>query len=115
MSLDKLQQAICHIRTEIDKKDMPAYWIEFLLIVADAGDDGITTVEAAKLINMTQGIASRTVKLLSSYYDETNKVLTGPQILKTKTDLQHRHRQRVLLSEKGKQMMEEVKRIMGST
>ena len=121
MCINKLRQAIHHIQSEIGKKEMPAYWIEFLLLVAEAGDEGITTKKTVETLGMSQGIASRIVKLMSdcyfekdfkAQYDKSNEDtplvrFEGYGLLKTESDLVHRHRQRLFLSEKGKRIVEE--------
>lgn len=112
MSVEKLRHAIHHIQSEIGKKELPAYWIEFLLLVAEKGDEGITTKEAAEILDMTQGIASRTVKLMTKHYNPATKEVEGFDVLTTTQDMEYRHRMRVYLTEKGKKIVEEAVRFM---
>jgi DNA-binding MarR family transcriptional regulator len=120
MKLAEMRKAIRSIQEDIDKKEMPLYWFEFLLMVAEAGDKGILTKEASQTLGMTQGIASRMVRLLSRYHKSEkehesngrNKMnnsdnadrdndYEGLDILQTRQDLHYRHQQRVFLTEKG--------------
>ena len=106
VNLDKLCLALNSIRTSINIKAIPLYWVEFLLIVAKSGDKGITTMEVCKELGMTQGIASRLVKMMSLHLDSKTKEIKGNDLLQTEQDLEFPHRQRVLLSAKGKQIID---------
>lgn len=105
MNLTKMSEALHSIRNDIGKKEMPIYWLEFILLVYKSGEDGITTIEASNSLGMTQGIASRMVKLMSKYHNPKTKESDGLDILETKPDLKFRHRQRVVLTEKGKEIL----------
>jgi len=107
-NLSYLVKSISVLRKEIDKKDVPATWLEFFLLVAEAGEAGITTKEVSERVGVTQGVGSRTVKLLSQYYNHTTGETDGLDLLVTVSDQVHRHRQRVLLSEKGKGIIAKV-------
>ncbi len=61
MYLNKIIDVLGFVRVVIGKKDMPIYWLELFLKVAEHGEFGVTTKEIADELGMTQGIASRTV------------------------------------------------------
>ena len=124
MLLTDMRKAIRSIQEDIGRKETPLYWFEFLLIVAEAGDKGVLTKDAANTLGMSQGIASRMVRLLSRYHkkpkgheskDRNNENNTdnayrdndfeGLDILQTSQDLLYRHQQRVFLAEKGIKIM----------
>lgn len=105
----KLIHALKFMCEMLGKKDVPLYWVVLVLIVYEAGEIGITTKEAAEAINMTQGIASRTVKLLSRYVDPTTGEVAGHDILiALQNDIHYRHRQRIYLTEHGKHVVKEM-------
>lgn len=95
-------KALRTLRLAVGKKDIPAIWLEFFLIVADAEPKGITTQEVIEELDLTQGIASRIVKMLSKYYDPIKKEQAGYDLFVTAPDHFYRHRQRVFLSDFGK-------------
>ena len=108
MDFLELGKALRSIQEDLGKPDIPSYWIEFMFIIAAAGAEGVTTKEAAEKLGMKQSVASRMVKLMSEYWDDKNKRFAGERIFETKPDLVHRHRQRVFLSERGKEIMNKV-------
>lgn len=113
MSVHNLVRALNFLCDAIGKKDIPLYWVTLILLVYEAGEKGITTKEASESINMTQGIASRTVKLLSRYLNANTKQLDGFDILVAlQNDLENRQRQRIYLSEHGKQIVKEMLKIL---
>lgn len=100
------------LRSEIDKKDIPLIWVEFFLLVAATKDKGIRTQEVQKELGMTQGIASRMVKLMSTYMDPVSRTMQGYNVFTTLPDHEYRHQQRVYLSSKGKAIAAKVESIM---
>lgn len=110
--LADLSLALKTLRTEIDKKDIPLIWVEFFLLVAASKDKGIRTQEVQKELGMTQGIASRMVKLMSRYIDPDTKQYAGADIFTTLPDHEYRHQQRVFLSTKGKEIARKIEAIM---
>ena len=112
-SVSRLIKALKFMCETLGKKDVPLYWVVLILLVHEAGDLGTTTKEASEAINMPQGIASRTVKLLSRYVNPVTNQLDGFDILVAlQNDLHHRHRQRIYLTDHGKQVVAELLRIM---
>ena len=105
-----LATALKVLRSEIGKKDIPAHWVEFLLMVAAAGPKGVTTKEVADCIGMSQGISSRTVRVLSRYPDAESRKQMGYDMLVTVPDYEYRHRQRVFLSAKGEHIFKKLDR-----
>lgn len=113
MTFDTLATILNILRTEIgDKKDMPVYWLEFFLLVSQAGPRGVTTKEVAEEIGMGQPIASRMVKLLSRYPDPVTKKMEGADIYVTFLDHEYRHRTRVALSAKGQRIAAHIKKYL---
>jgi len=109
----KLAKAFKFLCDVTGKKDIPMYWGTFLLIVAEAGELGITTKEVSEAIDMTQGIASRTVKLMSKFYNPATKEVDGLDLLVAlNNDMHYRQRQRVYLTDHGKQVVEQLKKIL---
>jgi DNA-binding MarR family transcriptional regulator len=109
MYLNKIIDVLVFIREVVGKKDMPLYWVEFFLKVAEHGEIGVTTREVAAELGMTQGIASRTVKLMSRHLNPKTKTIEGFDLLvAVNNDMVHRHRQRVYLSDHGKKIIEQI-------
>jgi len=104
MDCAKLANVLKVLRTELDKKDVPLIWIEFFLLVAASEGKGIRTQEVQKELGMTQGIASRMVKLMSLYLDPVTRKMEGYDVFTTLPDFEYRHQQRVYLSAKGKEI-----------
>ena len=100
-----LRQNMRILREEIDKKDAPVYWLEFFLLVAEMGEEGITTVDASEIIGITQGIASRIVKIFSRYPNPVTGKTEGYDLIVEARDSVYRQRQRVFLSEHGKKLI----------
>jgi len=112
-SVSKLVNALKFMCEVLGKKEVPLYWVILILLVYNAGERGTTTKEASEAINMTQGIASRTVKILSRYVNPVSNQLAGFDILVAlRNDLHHRHRQRIYLTDHGKQVVAELLRVM---
>lgn len=112
-TIDNTIKALQYLCNTLGKKDIPLYWVMLILLVAESGSNGTTTKEVAENINMSQGIASRTVKLLSKYVNPVTKQLEGLGILVAlQNDLHYRHRQRIYLTEHGKQMVEKLTSIL---
>ncbi len=96
------------LRTEIGKDDLPIQWAEFFLLVCAAGNRGVTTKEVCDEINFAQAPASRMVKHMSQYLDPKTRTVKGYDIYTTFPDFEHRHRQRIVLSNKGKLIAEKL-------
>jgi DNA-binding MarR family transcriptional regulator len=113
--LYELSKTIGILREAVGKKDIPAIWLEFFLRVADAGEKGIRTQELIHDLDMTQGIASRTVKLLSRYYNTVTEQSEGYDLLVTAPDFYYRKQQRVFLSDRGKIIAGEIIEQLGAS
>jgi len=112
-NITKMAKALKYMRETLGEKTVPMYWIEFLLLVSESGDKGVTTHEISKYVDMTQGIASRAVKKMSTYYDPATKEMCGMDLLKSgQDDPLFRQRQVVYLTEKGKQVIAQVNKIL---
>ena len=112
-AITKFAEALKYLRTYLDKKTVPMYWIEFLLVVAAAGDQGTTTVEAAKEVNMQQAIASRTVGILSESWNKETRRMEGYQlIMPLQNDPHYKQRQRLYLTKKGKALVADLEKIL---
>ncbi len=105
--LDTLKAGIEILRKGVGRKDVPAYWLEFLLVVATAGPAGINQMDAYAQVGMLPGIASRVVKLMSKYEDTTGK-MEGYDLIKIGQDTLLRHRKRLFLSKKGLALVAEI-------
>lgn len=112
-NLEKMADAIKYFCAITEKKDMPLYWLAFFLLVAKHGEYGVTTKEASEEIGMTQGIASRTVKLMSLYRnpDTGNREGLG-LLIPLQNDETFRARQRVYLTDKGREVAKKLHEIM---
>ena len=108
--LEKLSRCIGIMRKSIpDRKNVPAYWLELLLVVAAAGEDGINQMDAYAKVGMHPGIASRVVKLMSKYPGKSGEI-EGYNLIKTEQDTFLRHRQRLFLTKKGLALIASIKR-----
>lgn len=101
----KMVKAVSILQKAISKRDVPVTWIHLLILVADAGEKGITAVELTKEIGIVQGIVSRTVKVLSTYYNPTTKQMEGAALLFVTPDPIYRHRYSIILTTQGKKVM----------
>ena len=111
-SLKKLIKAAQFLGDAFGKNEAPLNWVIFLLTVAETGDKGITAPELAIEVGVSQGIISRTTKLMTSSYNPAAKQIIGLDLLKTEQDFYYRNRQRVYLSEHGKAVVARLKEIM---
>lgn len=111
-SVIKMLKALQLIQEAADKRDIPVNWIELLLRVADAGERGITAKELEPKIGVVQGIISRAVKNLSTYYDEKKGSTVGAELLFVTPDPVHRHRHAIILTAKGKALIEEINKVL---
>jgi len=113
INLENMAKAIKYFCTVTEKKDMPLYWLAFFLLVAKNAEHGITTKEASEEIGMTQGIASRTVKLMSLYRNpETNQREGLGLLIPLQNDETFRARQKVYLTDKGREIAAKLQEIM---
>lgn len=108
----KMYKALRFMREFLDKKEVPAYWLEFIILVHMAGPQGINTKEVASELGMTQGIASRLVKIMSLYHDRESESQLGFNILGAIPDMEFRHRQQVYLTKKGEELMKGIEKIL---
>ena len=92
------------------------YWVEFFINVGESGEKGILTKELSEEMGITQGIASRMVKLLSTFKEVNPETgiseVKGQGLFMTYPDDEYRHRQRVRLSSKGKDIFIKVLRML---
>lgn len=113
MKVSQLMKIMKVLRQEIGhSKDIPQYWAEFFLAVGESGNRGILTKELSEELDITQGIASRLVKLMSTYKDKDTGKIEGRGLFTTFPDDEYRHRQRVVLSGKGKEVMIKIERML---
>jgi DNA-binding MarR family transcriptional regulator len=107
MSVAKFAKVIDLLQKQI-KRDLPLTWIELLLKVAEAGDRGAHSPDLAKEIGVAQGVISRTVKLLSTHWDEEAGKMIGPDLVTMSPDPVHRHRLAIRLTKKGKALITKI-------
>ena len=112
MDLVFVSKLIYLIKKEIGKEDLPTSWLEFFLLVAISGDEGVTTMEVCDGIGMAQAPASRMVKIMSTYLDPKTRSSAGLGIYTTFPDHEYRHRQRVILTQKGKDIIKAAERLL---
>lgn len=113
MYLNKIIDVLEFVRETLGKKDLPIDWLEFFLKVAEHGDLGVATREVAASLGMSQGNASRTVKMMSRYINKKTKECDGLDlIVAVHNDMVFRQRQRVYLSNHGKQVVEQIWKLL---
>lgn len=118
MELTKLATAVRMLREELDTKEpklpgqktLPAYFLDFFMLTAAAGEKGITTIELSEQTGLSQSLASRTVKMLSTY--KIDDVTRGPGLVVKGYDEEFQHRQRIFLSPKGRKLAAKLKKLM---
>ncbi|BCS54101.1 hypothetical protein [Geobacter sp. SVR] len=103
-------KALGTLRRAVGKDDIPAVWLEFFIAVVQHGEAGVTTQELIGELGMSQGNASRIVKILSRFYNHHKKESDGLDLIVTAPDPHYRHRQRLFVSEHGKAVVAELKK-----
>lgn len=102
-----LRKVLEEFRKEL-KPDATVTWLELFLAVADAGDGGITTLEIYDYLYLKQANGSRIIKVLSSTFNPKTKETEGYGLLRTELDAVHRHRYRLFLTDKGKELLNKI-------
>lgn len=113
--LDRLERAMQYLRTEVDA-EMPAQQVVILLTVCK--EEGITQHALGERLGMLGGSVSRNVKSLSQFAvrgASGNLELKGAGLLDTRPDQEYRLRMAVFLTPKGKEVIEQLNRIIGGT
>jgi DNA-binding MarR family transcriptional regulator len=90
--------------------DMPIQQLALLLLVASAGDEGITMPEAAVKLNMGQTSVSKNAKMLSQFGERVGAdvLVRGYDLIDTRPDLAERRRLCMRLTPKGKAVVKQI-------
>ncbi|PLY00107.1 MAG: hypothetical protein C0623_07950 [Desulfuromonas sp.] len=100
------------LRRQVNK-DLPSQHIALLLAVAQK--PGITMPELCKQLEMPQGTVSRNVKLLTHFCAKNgggSVTRKGYGLLETEKSSANRYQLAVFLTNKGKELVEELARVM---
>ena len=105
--LNRLGAIISCVRKNINS-DMPMQQLALLLLVAQAGDEGITMPEAAVKLSMGQTSVSKNAKMLSQFGEQVGAkvIIKGYDLIETRPDLKERRRLCMRLTPKGKEVVE---------
>ena len=85
------------------RTDMPIQQLALLLLVAQAGDEGITMSEASQKLGMGQTSVSKNAKMLSRYAEKRggHMEIKGYELIEARPDLLERRRLRMTITPKG--------------
>jgi DNA-binding MarR family transcriptional regulator len=105
----KLSRIVSAIRTNIGPT-LPLQQLALLMLVAEAGDDGITMPEAVTKLGMGQTSVSKNAMMLSKYAEHHGGAMTikGYDLIATAPDLSERRRLCMTLTPKGKDVIEKI-------
>jgi len=93
---------VASIRELIDP-ELPLQQLALLLLIAEAGDEGITMPEACVKLNMGQTSVSKNAKALSRYAEDRGGIMQirGYDLIDARPDLLERRRLRMTITKKG--------------
>ena len=105
----KLSRIVSSIRRHV-APNLSLQQLALLLLVADAGEEGITMPEAATKLEMGQTSVSKNAMMLSKYAEHHGSVMTikGYDLISTAPDLRERRRLSMTLTPKGKEVIEKL-------
>lgn len=105
----RLRRIVSVIRETVDS-DLPLQQLALLLLIAEAGDEGITMPEAAMKLNMGQTSVSKNAKALSRYAEDRNGTISikGFEFIEARPDLLERRRLRMTITPKGQEVMTKI-------
>ncbi len=109
MKIYKLDRIISVVRDLIDP-ELPIQQLALLLLVAEAGDEGITMPEACEKLGMGQTSVSKNAKILSRYADKRGRQMEikGYALIESRPDLWERRRLRMTITPKGRDVLEKI-------
>ena len=112
--LIRLGAIISSVRRYITS-DMPMQQLALLLLVAQAGEEGVTMPEAAVKLNMGQTSVSKNAKMLGQFGEHVGAELRikGHDLIETRPDLTERRRLCMRLTPKGKEVVEQILKEVG--
>lgn len=112
--LKRLGSVVASVRTNINN-EMPMQQLALLLLVAQAGEEGITMPEAATKLDMGQTSISKNAKMLSQFAERigTKMVIRGYDLVETRPDLAERRRLCMRLTSKGREVIEKILKEVG--
>jgi len=101
---------IVSVIRELVEPDLPLQQLALLLLIAEAGEEGITMPEAAVKLNMGQTSVSKNAKALSRYAEDRGGtlVIKGLELIEARPDLLERRRLRMSITPKGVQLLDRV-------
>jgi len=112
-NIERMMRGIQYLGDIFENQAAPLNWAVMFLTVGTAGDGGTTTKELTEIVGVSQGIVSRTVRVMSRSYNPQADCIEGMDLIRTEQDMFNRHRQRVFLSEKGKVVFKKLTEILG--
>jgi DNA-binding MarR family transcriptional regulator len=104
-----LRRVVSVIRELVDP-DLPLQQLALLLLIAEAGDEGITMPEAADKLHMGQTSVSKNAKALSRYAEDRGGqlVIRGLELIEARPDLLERRRLRMTVTPKGEEVLRKI-------
>jgi DNA-binding MarR family transcriptional regulator len=95
---------------ELIDPELPLQQLALLLLIAEAGDEGITMPEACTKLGMGQTSVSKNAKMLSRYAEDRggNIVIKGYELIDARPDLMERRRLRMTITPKGDKVIAEI-------
>jgi len=113
-SAAKMQKALNLFQQYTGKRDVPVTWITLLLVIAEAGEAGAGSDELLKRVGVAQGIISRTVRLLSTYYDKSLGSMAGCELVTVTPDPRNRRQFTNILTPRGRELMAALEKVLGN-
>lgn len=107
---DKLLQVICYLRDNVHP-EFPAQQLALLFEVAS--NPGVTYQDLEKSLGMPHGSVSRNVKAMTKWRTSQGE-RRGYDLLRIEPNEWERRQFSLFLSDRGKQMVEEIESILGS-
>lgn len=105
----ELRRIFSVVRDLIDP-ELPLQQLALLLLVAEAGDEGITMPEACEKLGMGQTSVSKNAKMLSRYAEKHGEhmEIKGYALIEARPDLWERRRLRMTITPKGIDVLEKI-------
>jgi DNA-binding MarR family transcriptional regulator len=108
--ISSTRRVVSVIRELVDP-EVPLQQLALLLLIAEAGEEGITMPDAGDKLGMGQTSVSKNAKALGRYAEQHGGFMTikGLELVEARPDLLERRRLRMTLTPKGERV---IKRIM---
>jgi DNA-binding MarR family transcriptional regulator len=114
MKIYRLDRIVSVVRSLIDP-ELPIQQLALLLLIAEAGDEGITMPEACRKLGMGKPSVSKNAKVLSRYAEKRggHMEIKGYALIESRPDLWERRRLRMTITPKGIVVLEKIAKEVG--